>query len=67
MEEKLKEKEPVNFDLQSVDGNAFSLMGGWRRQAQREDWTSEEIDAVMEECQSGDYDHLVQTLMKYSV
>jgi hypothetical protein len=54
------------FDLTSVDGNAFSLMGGWQRAARKAGWTPEEIEKVIKECKSGDYDHLVQTLMKNS-
>jgi len=55
----------INLDLCELDGNAFSLMGAFRKQARREGWDAKEIDAVMTECQSGDYDHLLQTLMKY--
>lgn len=52
----------VNLDLCSIDGNAFSLMGAFSRQAKRDGWTKEEIDAVLTECKSGDYGHLVATL-----
>ena len=55
----------INLDLCELDGNAFSLMGAFRKQARREGWDAKEIDAVMTECQSGDYGHLLQTLMKY--
>ena len=55
----------INLDLCELDDNAFSLMGAFRKQARREGWDAKEIDAVMTECQSGDYDHLLQTLMKY--
>ncbi len=55
----------VNLDLVGLNGNgnAYSLMGAFSRQAKRENWSKEEIDTVMTECQSGDYDHLLQTLM----
>lgn len=55
----------VNLDLTSIDGNAYSLMGHFQKQARKENWTQEEIDQVLEECKSGDYDHLVQTLIQY--
>ena len=56
----------VDLDLLGLDGNAFMLIGAWRNQARRERWTSEEIEQVTEEAKSGDYDHLVLTLMKYT-
>jgi hypothetical protein len=43
-------KKTVKFDLTSVDSNAFNLMGGFRRQAQREGWTQTEIEVVLNEC-----------------
>lgn len=53
----------VNLDLSQLDGNAYMLIGAFRRQAKREGWTQEEIQKVSEECMSGDYDHLLQTLL----
>ena len=55
----------VKLDLTSIDGNAFSLMGHFQKQARREGWTKEEIDEVLDECRSGDYDHLVATLSEH--
>jgi hypothetical protein len=52
----------VKLNLVGLDGNAFSLMGAFRRQAKKEGWTAEEIDAVLDEAQTGDYDHLLATL-----
>jgi hypothetical protein len=52
----------VKLELVGLDGNAFSLMGAFSRQARREKWTKEEIDLVLKECQSGDYNHLLCTL-----
>lgn len=53
----------VKLQLVGQDGNAFALMGAFQRQARREGWTKEEIDAVIKECMSGDYNHLLTTLM----
>jgi sugar diacid utilization regulator len=55
----------VQLTLVGLDGNAFSLMGAFRNQARKEGWTKEEIDEVLKECTSSDYDHLLQTLIKY--
>lgn len=54
----------VKLDLIGLDGNAFSLMGAFKKAARRQGWTAEAIDAVIEECKSGDYDHLLCTLME---
>ena len=55
----------INLELVGLDGNAFFLMGAFQKQAKRESWTEEEIDFVMKEAQSGDYNHLLSTLMVY--
>ena len=55
----------VTLSLVGLDGNAFSLMGAFQRQARKEKWTKEEIDVVLEECQKSDYDHLLCTLMEH--
>lgn len=55
----------LNLELVGVDGNAYAIMGVFSRQARREGWTQDEIDQVLEEAQSGDYDHLLSTIMTY--
>jgi hypothetical protein len=52
----------VKLQLVGLDGNAFALMGEFSKRARKEGWTKEEIDIVLKECMSGDYDHLVSTL-----
>jgi hypothetical protein len=59
----MKTTKKVSLNLTEINGNAFALMGAFSGQARREGWTREEIDAVIKECQSGDYDHLLQTLI----
>ena len=56
----------ITLDLSDLDGNAFVLMGAFQKQAKREDWTQEEINEVLEECKKGDYNHLLQTLIKHT-
>ena len=55
----------VKLDLVGLDGNAFVLMGAFKKQARKEGWTRDEVTAVMNECMSGDYDHLLCTLMDH--
>ena len=52
----------VELDLVGVDGNAFAIMGVFRKAARREGWEKEEINAVLDEAMSGDYNHLVATI-----
>lgn len=62
----MKHAEKVQFDIANSDGNAFALIGGWKRAARREGWSEDEIEAVIADAMSGHYDHLVQTIMEYS-
>lgn len=55
----------VKLTLVGLDGNAFALMGAFQRQARREKWTSKEINEVLDECMSGDYNHLLRTLAEH--
>lgn len=52
----------VKLKLVGLDGNAFALMGAFQEQAQKEKWTQQEIDEVLNKCMSGDYDNLLRTL-----
>ena len=46
----------------SEGGNAFALMGEFTKKARKEGWTKSEIDLVMKEAMSGDYENLRSTL-----
>lgn len=52
----------VNLDLIGVNGNAFMIMGVFQRQAKKEGWTAEEIDAVLKKAKSRDYNYLLATI-----
>ncbi len=56
----------VKMNLVGLDGNAFSLMGSFQKNARRQGWTKEEIDFVIQKCMSGDYNNLLSTLMDYT-
>ncbi len=62
--QKLVDKS-VNLDLVGTNGNAFALMGAFQRQARHEGWTPQEINTVLEQAKSGDYNHLLATLLLY--
>lgn len=55
----------VPTTLVGVNGNAFAIMGHFQREARRAGWTKEEIDLVLTEAKSSDYDHLLSTIMEY--
>ena len=55
----------VNLNLVGVDGNAFNILGLFKRQAFHDGWTKQEIDAVIQESQKGNYDHLVSTIQMH--
>lgn len=57
----------VSLNLVGIDGNAFAVMGAFRRQAIDENWSEQEIAAVLTEAQSGNYDHLLLTIMNHCV
>jgi hypothetical protein len=61
----MKVNKKVTLTLVGLDGNCYSLLGAFQSQARREKWTKEEIEAVMDEATSGDYDHLLVTLMNH--
>lgn len=61
----LSERPTVNLDLVGIDGNAMVILASFSRQAKKCGWTKEEIKEVVREAKSGDYDHLLQTIIKH--
>ncbi len=55
----------VKVQLAGNDGNAFAIMSNCTKQARRAGVSAEEIETFRKECTSGDYDHLLQTCMKW--
>tara|TARA_R110000850_G_scaffold254614_1_gene380253 strand:- start:136747 stop:136968 length:222 start_codon:yes stop_codon:yes gene_type:complete len=58
-------EKTVNLDLVGVNGNAFMIMGVFGRQARKEGWSQDEIDSVLKEAKSGDYNHLLATIKNH--
>ena len=54
----------VKFSLSGSDGNAFMIIGGVRKAMRRAGVSDEEIEAFSKEASSGNYDHVLQTVMK---
>ena len=55
----------VPTTLVGVNGNAYAIMGHFQKEARRNKWTQEEINLVLDEAKSGDYNHLLATIMDY--
>lgn len=63
---KLMENVKVKLTLVGIDKNTFSLMVAFRKAASRQGWDQADIDEVLYKCMSGDYNHLLSTLMDYT-
>ena len=55
----------VTVTLVGEDGNAFAILGAVSRALKKADVPKPEINQFMDEAESGDYDHLLQTCMKW--
>ena len=62
---KTKTKFNIEVELTGVNGNAFSILGTVARALKKGGATSDEIEEFRTEAMSGDYDHLLQTCMKW--
>ena len=58
-------KYDIDVQLTGNDGNAFAIMGTVQKALKREGVSSEEIKEYTNESMFGDYDHLLQTAMKW--
>ena len=60
----VKEEMPT-LTLVGRDGNAFAILGNAKKVMREAKWPKELQDEIMDEATSGDYNHLIQTMMKY--
>ncbi|WP_210879921.1 hypothetical protein [Roseovarius autotrophicus] len=51
--------------LTGQDGNAFAVLGRCREAAKEAGLSDDEIAAFLDEAMAGDYDHLLQTAMRW--
>lgn len=56
----------IKMNLVGIDGNAFAIIGNFRKQARKEKWTKEEIDSVIEKAMEFDYNHLLVTILNHT-
>ena len=55
----------IEVTLVGEDGNAFAILGRVMQALRRNKVSKEEIDAFKTEATSGDYDNLLQTVMRW--
>ena len=55
----------VEVELVGQDGNAFAILGAVSKGMRRGGVPKTEIDLFMAEAMNGDYNHLLQTCMKW--
>jgi hypothetical protein len=56
---------PIIIDLAGPNGNAFALLGYAKNLGRQLDLTKEQIDLVITDMQSGDYENLIQVFDKH--
>ena len=55
----------IEVELVGENGNAFAILGRVSKALKRGGVSNEEVDIFLNEAKSGDYDHLLQTTMKW--
>lgn len=55
----------VKVELVGHNGNAFAILGRVIREMRRAGLTQEQREEYQREATAGDYDHLLQTTMRY--
>jgi hypothetical protein len=55
----------ITVQLVGTDGNAFAVMARVKQALSRAGVEKKRIQEFLDECMSGDYDHLLQTCIKW--
>lgn len=55
----------VEMSLVGVDGNAFVIMGTFRKNALKQGWTKEEVNLVLDKAKESDYANLLSTILAH--
>lgn len=55
----------VEMSLVGVDGNAFAIMGTFRKNALKQGWTKEEVNLVLDKAKESDYSNLLSTILAH--
>lgn len=60
-----KNDDKVQLDLTTVDNHAFAILGTFAKYARRQGFDESEIEAVLKEAKSNDYQHLLATISSH--
>lgn len=55
----------IEVRLTGVDGNAFAIIGAVARAMRKAGLTSDEVSEFQKEAMSGDYNHVLQTAVRF--
>lgn len=55
----------VQMELVGADGNAFSILGRFKREARKQGWDAESITKVTDHAMTGDYNNLLVTMCEF--
>jgi hypothetical protein len=55
----------VKCKLVGQDGNAWAIMGRFQTAARKAGWSKEDIDLLMKNAMSGDYNHLLFVISEH--
>lgn len=55
------------YTLVGQNSNACNLLGGWADAATKNGWNKEDVDKVIEEATSSDYENLLRVLTTHSI
>ena len=55
----------IKMKLVGEDGNAFAILGRFRKEARRQGMDSAEIDRIIKDAMSSDYNHLLTVIMRH--
>lgn len=55
----------VHVQLTGESDNAFAILGNVRQALKKAGVSKAEVDSFLSDAKSGDYDHLLQTCMRY--
>lgn len=58
----MKEKKLLKGSLVGVNWNAFAILWYFVQQARRQGWEQKEIQEVLDEAKSSNYEHLLHTI-----
>lgn len=61
----MKPKFDIEVELSGEDGNAMSIIGRVRRALRKAGATEEQLKEFSDDAMSGDYNHVLQTCVKW--